>query len=248
MLPAVTLRPSWASPRLSPGVHWTKTPPNLCGAGGDPNWGPRLWERWGEGAWASSEHQQQGRCQHSTLQRPPANGIGQTPSASAVCRRGRETGEHSLNCHKTGMAGPGLREGEGLRPTLVSSPQPGNPKKPRSVCMSLEWGRGGSGAQAETGKECRLRGPWALPALPCFSSSFPYSLVPLSVHVPSSCVAHPLPHSWLTPVLHPGPQLGRPGLAGPPSQALRPVRGWLRLPSCFYSHSLSWRDWPTHLV
>lgn len=166
-------------------------------------------------------------------------------SPSVVCRtenkRGRETGlqgvweEHLWNPHKTGWLGPRGRKGEGAEAPHWFPPR--SLGTPRSLDLSAcpwSWRAAGalSGAQAETSKEGRLRGPRALPALPYFPStvSSPVLWLLCQSMSPSALSLTPtasfLAHTCPAPMPSAG---GRPGLAGastllPYSQALRPVR------------------------
>ena len=97
---------------------------------------------------------------------------------------GRLGSEHSLNPHKMGWLGPGVREWEGAEPPLWLLAH--SLRTLRGPDLSAcPWNRGGggsegSGAQAEMGKEGGRRGAQALLA------SSPRSSFPCSLNFPVS--------------------------------------------------------------
>lgn len=155
--------------------------------------------------------------------------------------------------------GPGVREQEAAEAThcfLFTACE----LQEVLTCLHVpELGREGSGtagasagAQAEMGKEGRLRGYpdcWPSPASPLPSPALWLLCQFMSL---SSVSPHPLPHSWLIPVLHPCPQLGAGAHLAPPPlprpQGLSsddyplPILFLLLL----FSHSL--HDWSIHLL
>lgn len=164
----------------------------------------------------------------------------------------RETGEHSLNPHKTGMAGPGLREGEGAEAHtsfLLTAWEP----QEAPTCLHVPgmggrrlWGSGrnGQGMPAE-GSPGSARLALLLLLLPLLSGSS-VSPCPLQLcRIPTaSFLAHTCPaprpsagetwHSWSPP---PKPSdLSGDGCSSRP--AFTPTHS---------EHHLL-HDWPTHLV
>lgn len=114
------------------------------------------------------------------LDRPfPLSGLQDQSERAGMRAVGRPGSEHSLNPHKMGWLGPGVREWEGAEPPfwLLAHSLRTLRGPDLSACP---WNRGGegsegSGAQAEMGKEGGLRGAQALLASPP-RSSFPCSL------------------------------------------------------------------------
>lgn len=237
--PSISREGAWASELLlgCPLVSlWTKPPPDLPRAGGDPSWSPRLGVGWGGSCVGLLGHVSSSKAHVST---PPSrgllpNGIGQTPFPSVVCRtqseRGRE-GDHgggwglaltepSQN-RLVGAWGQGV---EGAEPPHSFPPHSWEPQEAQACLCGPGIGGGGgsgakgasSGAQAEMGEEDRLRGLQALLASPCLRSSFPCSQgFPVSPCPSHLCPPLP-PRSWLLPVLDSYAPVGGPSLYLPP--------------------------------
>lgn len=276
--PSISREGAWASELLlgCPLVSlWTKPPPDLPRAGGDPSWSPRLGVGWGGSCVGLLGHVSSSKAHVST---PPSrgllpNGIGQTPFPSVVCRtqseRGRE-GDHgggwglaltepSQN-RLVGAWGQGV---EGAEPPHSFPPHSWEPQEAQACLCGPGIGGGGRfwGKRSQLWRPGRDgRGGQVEGSPGSAGLSLPPLFLPLLSGLPCQSMSFSFVPPPSAPVLAPtcpglirscGGPLAVPAPTPKPSGPVYGTTGpLLSSRRCLLppSHSHLVRDWSTHLV